>query len=272
VVALDDKSMHIFKIFLLYFQDTLTDRSRSFVWLLLPIINAGLFLIFWHAAFQTNNRVLTGWDSTSIIQYYLLMIISGALLVSHIEDLIQKDIQQGELVKYLLKPFPYYTFLLFQEIPYRILQGFYAISAYLIVLFFFPIIQIHVANLGTMVLLMAMFICSFFLIHTYKTLLGMITFWTKDVRGFKDTSEVVFILFTGFSVPLDVLPGFLQQLVPFLPFSYFIYYPILGVLGKLSFEQLLGVFGIQLFLLGAFVACYKIMLAAGLKKFTAVGQ
>lgn len=264
--------MRYLRILLPHFQDVLSERSRSLVWMLLPLINGGLFLIFWHAAFQTNPHVLSSWTSSSLISYYLLIIVSGSLVISHVDELVQKEIYQGEIVKYLLKPLPYYLSMLFNEIPYRVIQGTYAITIYVTILFFFPAYRIHSESFLLELLLFAMFLCSFFLVHTYKMMLGMLTFWTKDVRGITDTSEVLLILFSGLSLPLDLLPGGLQQLIPFLPFSYFVYYPIMGLLGKLSFDQLLMAFGIQLLWLGGAIIGYKLMLSRGLQTFTAVGQ
>ena len=60
------------------------------------------------------------------------------MLSSHIEeDVAEFDIQQGDLVRYLIRPFPYYWIKFIEEIPYRILQGSYGIIIMITVAVFF---------------------------------------------------------------------------------------------------------------------------------------
>ena len=120
-------SMRYLRIFLLYAQDTLTEKSRAFIWLLLPVVNGGFFLIFWYAALQHGQATVGGWNSQQFIRYYLLLMIVGVLFNSHIEDLLERDIKSGEIVKYLLKPLSFYWSLCFIELPYRLIQGAMAI-------------------------------------------------------------------------------------------------------------------------------------------------
>lgn len=264
--------MKYVRIFLLHWQDILTDRTRALVWFFIPVVNGGFFLLFWHGAFQGNKQLLAGWDINAILTYYLLLVIASTLLMSHTETLVQSDIVHGGVVKYLTKPFPYYWFMFFNELPYRLLQGSYAIIAYCIIAFLFPSVRISFGDLATTFLTIAIFICAFFLTHTYKMILGIIAFWTKDTRGIIETSEVAVLIFAGFNVPITLLPGVLADIAAILPFSYFVYFPVISLQGKLAFVDMLHVFLIQLVWLILFILIYKMMLRNGLRKFTAVGQ
>lgn len=264
--------MRYWRIFILHCQDVLTARTRALVWFFIPVINGGFFLLFWHGAFQANNQLLNGWDGNSIMTYYLLLVIVSTLLISHTEILVQSDIVQGGVVKYLTKPFPYYWFMFFNELPFRLLQGGYAILAYSVVAFLFPSVRISFGDITTALLTIAIFVCAFFMTHTYKMILGIVAFWTKDTRGIIETSEVIIILLAGFNVPLPLLPGILADIAAVLPFSYFVYFPVVSLQGKLSLIEMTHVLCIQLAWLIFFIFIYKTMLRKGLQKFTAVGQ
>ncbi|MCX6731284.1 MAG: hypothetical protein NTZ55_05540, partial [Candidatus Roizmanbacteria bacterium] len=55
------------------------------------------------------------------------MTIGGLFLTSHVEqEVAEMDIKQGELVNYLTKPISYYWINFIGELPYRVLQAFYA--------------------------------------------------------------------------------------------------------------------------------------------------
>src|SRR5258708_1613518 len=186
--------MRYVRIFLLHAQEVFENRSTSFVWFILPLINGGFFLVFWQGAFRSNKHLLSGWDGNSLITYYLLILIAATLLISHVEEPMERDIAQGSIIKYLLRPFSYYWFMLIGELPNRLLQGSYAIMTYTLIAFAFPSVRIHVPDIFTFLLLIGIFACAFFLIHTYKMILGMIGFWTKDTKGFTETSEVIMII------------------------------------------------------------------------------
>lgn len=264
--------MRLWRIFLLHFQDTITEWSRSIVWLLIPLINGSFFMLFWSSALQTNKNVLPGWDANSIMTYYILLIILGAAVQSHIEEKIDVDIRQGNIINYLLKPFPFYWAMFLNELPYRLLQGGYAFLVYLVLAILSPVFRIYYPDFLTALLAILIVICAHFLMHTYKMILGMVTFWTTDNKGIVDTSTVVILFFAGFNLPLAFLPPFLMHVAYALPFSYFIYFPIISLQGKLAVPELTTILLTQLIWLGIFVVIYKIMLRYGLRKFTAVGQ
>lgn len=264
--------MRYFRILLLYFEDTMTSWTRSLVWLLIPLINGGFFMLFWHAAFTSNRYVLPGWDSTTTMVYYLLLIIFSALINAHIEEKIELDIRQGDIVQYLLKPYPYFLAMFFSELPYRIIQGGFALLLYLSIAFFYPALWLQPLDVLRGILVFLIIVIAMILSQTFKVVLGLIAFWTKDNKGIADTVTVLIIFFTGMNLPIVFMPLWLQQIAFSLPFPYLIYFPIIGMQGKLSAAECLNVIGIQLAWLILFVALYKILLKQGLRKFTAVGQ
>lgn len=79
-----------FKIFSLHWQDAFQSRSRSVVWFLLSLAGPLILLLFWRGAFQ-NTKTIGGWNFSSFVTYYFLLIIAGALLVSHIEEGVALD-------------------------------------------------------------------------------------------------------------------------------------------------------------------------------------
>lgn len=265
-------NMRLLRIFFLFFQDTITGWSRSIVWLMIPFINGGFFMLFWHAAYQTNKNVLPGWDIDSIMTYYLLLIIVATFLHSHIEEKLEIDIRQGHIAQYLLKPYHFYTAMFLHEFPYRLVQGGYALLFYIVFAFFFPQIRLHFVNIESVLLVICIVILGLFLAHTYKMILGILTFWTKDNKGIQDTSQVLILFFAGYNLPLIFLPTPLATIAFHLPFAYFIYFPIVSLQGKLTTGELLSVILVQSMWLVIFVLSYKVILKRGLKKFTAVGQ
>lgn len=250
----------------------MTSWTRSLVWLLIPLINGGFFMLFWQSAFTANRGVLPGWDVTTMLVYYLLLIIFQALIISHIEEKIETDIRQGDIVQYLLKPYPLYLAYFMAELPYRIIQGGFALLIYFGIAFFYPALWLQSLDWWRGILVLFIILLALILSQTFKVILGLIAFWTKDNKGISDTVTVAIIFFTGMNIPIVFMPTWLQQIAFSLPFPYLIYFPIIGMQGKLSLEECMHVITIQLAWLIVFSFLYKILLKQGLRKFTAVGQ
>jgi len=257
--------MRYFKIILLHFESIIEHRLRSLVWFFTSMVNPLIILIFW-AGIPVSNR-------QNINSYYLLLIVASALLSSHIEeDVADYDIRQGDLVRYLIKPFPYYWIKFIEEIPYRVLQGFYGIIALVIInILFKNIIEIHPGWLTIEIGIIAA-VLAFFMSFTYKMCLGMLAFWFKQIRGITQLMEIISIIFAGFIIPIDMFPAQLKTIAYFLPFSYMIYFPVKIFQGGLAIVELKKIIVGQLIWLTIFIVINRFEWKQGIKTFTAIGQ
>lgn len=264
--------MKYLRIFLLNFQLASESRGRSLIWLLVPLINVFVLFTYWNWAIGTNKANAPGWNISELAAYYIFLLIASALLVSHIEeDVSDKDIKQGRLANYISKPFSYYWLKFLEEIPYRILQGFFGILILIILLLLFPdLIKITLSPLEAV--LSILILCFAFLISfSFKIILGLFSFWMTDSSGLRNAVEIIFVIFAGFIMPLSLMPDLVSKIANFLPFSYIIYYPVLAFQNKLSIPEIFQVLGIQMFWLVVFYLSYKFVFAKGIKKFTGVG-
>lgn len=263
--------MRYVRIFSIYFQDVLTDRSRSLVWFLMSLAMPLIMILFWKGA--VGNGSIAGWTFATITSYYLILTLEGSMLMAHMEeDVAKRDIQRGELVQYLLKPFPYYFLRFFGETPYRILQGSFAIVAFIIVAYFFPHIVVISNSFPVIVLGIIIAILAYLISYTVKLTLGILAFWVVDMRSILELFEFSLLIFSGAIIPIAFAPEILQKISYALPFSYMVYFPAVAFLGKLTLIEMVQVIGGQLCVLGIFICIYLWLWKQGLKKFTAVGQ
>lgn len=264
--------MAIVNIVLLHFQQVFHHRLRSLVWFCIPLLNNLTLILFWSGALK-NSQPNAVWTMSTATTYYFLLTIAGSLLNSHIEeDVAVYDIQYGDLTRYLTKPFPYFWIKFIEEIPYRILQGFYGIIIVLIFTVFFGGFISLTHNPLIIFLTAITVVLAFFLSFTMKMNWGLSAFWFKDSRGFFELLEIVIIIFSGGIVPLYLLPQVVRSISYVLPFSYMAFFPIIGLQGQLSAWELVRVIAVQSAWLGAFVLLNRVMWSRGVKQFTAFGQ
>ncbi len=260
------------RIFLLYTQYALEYRSISFVWFLVTLINASMYLLFWRGALTNQNTSTQFWTISSAISYYILLIIAGGFLHAHIEeDVAYEDIQKGDLVKYLTRPLSYFWFKYFLELPWRIIQGFFGIVVFVgVVIFYKPIPIVHTVESVSLTALIIFL--AYHLSFVYKMIIGLAAFWMTDSRGLLNLEAIVFLLLAGFVIPLSLFPLGVRSFVLFQPLAYMIYYPILAIQGVLNASQLLQVVMYQVIWFLILVIVYKMVWTLGLKRFTGIGQ
>lgn len=261
--------MRHLRIILINLNRGLEYRMRSFIWFLLSLLGPLMMILFWRGSVRHS---MGSWTLSELNSYYFLIIIAAASLVSHSEDDVAKeDIQDGQLVSYLLRPYSYYWSKFFEEIPFRILQGLYGIIS-LILFFIFLKTTIIISHdpailvLATLTALLALFI-SF----TYKVILGQVAFWLIDTRGVFELSEIAIILFAGFNLPIELFPHWLRTFSLFTPFPYIVYFPVISFLGRQTVTQIMQTVLIQLTWLGIFLLFRQWQWRQGIKKFSGVG-
>lgn len=259
-------------IFLTYSQVMLTERSRSFVWFLHSLIPPLILYVFWLGALKGSGGNIQGWNLSSISSYYFLLIVASSALLAHIEEAVAyTDIQKGEIVKYILKPYPYFLMNLIYETPYRIMQGGYAVLAVLIFVFFFGKFFTFSENPTTLLLATLIALLAFLLSFTFKMVLGILALWITDTRGLYEIFVAIVIVFAGFMLPITLLPWGLATVAKILPFSYMIYYPIVSFQGELSYSQMMQVLIIQGIWISVFGVIYRFLWKKGIKRITGVG-
>jgi ABC-2 type transport system permease protein len=265
--------MKYVRIFLLHFQEVTEFKARSFVWFLDTVIPSGILLLFWIGALASQKGNIAGWTLSSITSYYFLLSVMSSLLIVHIEeDLARVDIAEGRLSQYLIRPFSYFWSKFFEEIPWRILQGVYAISMCAIFVIFFGKFFTFTNNLSLFFLACIIAIFAYWISFIFKMIVGIIAFWTIDIDGLRQLVEVILMIFGGFVLPLSLMPSFLSSLASYLPFSYIVYYPIIAFQGQLSFPQVFQVMGMQIMWIVLLGICYRFLFSLGIRKFSGVGQ
>jgi ABC-2 type transport system permease protein len=102
-------------------------------------------------------------------------------------------------------------------------------------------------------------------------LLGLITFWTTRVSAIFDLFFTLELLLSGRLVPLELMPGWAQNIAAWLPFQWAFGFPIEVLIGRLAPEQIGRGFGIQVVWIVVSYTVIHLVWKRGIKHFTAVG-
>ena len=258
------------RIFAVHFEDAFEQRAKSFVFFLMSFINPLVALLFWQGAFQKNS-IIGGWTQPEIQSYYLLLMVAQAMLIAHVEyPVAHYDIKEGNMASQLLKPERYIVLKFFLEVPWRLTQGAFAITAIMLITFFTARPLTVAPDMIFFALVSALL--GFFVGFVFKMAIGLIAFFITDISAILELNDMMLLLLSGILMPVILLPDSIANISAFTPFPYIVYWPIAILIGKASLDQTMSSIGIQIIWIIGLYIVYKLLWKYGVRKYSGVGQ
>lgn len=230
-----------------------------------------LFMIFFWLALYKDKNQIGGFDFSSMVTYYLGVLLLYSNNSGYASEIISGNIKQGELTNYLLKPVSYFKTILSILLPADLFNFVLRITLCLVIYFLLPfkLSKLEPFNI---------FIFSIFLIGGYllnfilNILISLTAFIITENFMLRLSFYFLMRFFNGFMIPLAFFPPFWQKILNFLPFTYQFYFPITVLLGKLLWQEILK--GTIIFLTITFILYYLaiILWKRALKYYEAIGH
>ena len=82
---------------------------------------------------------------------------------------------------------------------------------------------------------------------------------------------MIMMLFSGYVLPIDLMPEAVQKIIFYLPFQYLVYFPVNIYLGRLDTIEIIQGLAIQTFWVFALWGLMRLAWARGIRHFEAVG-
>ena len=241
----------------------------------LPLVT---MVFLWWAVYKSRAEsggptTIGGMTFEDMVVYNALMYIArGFSSVPGTMSDISKDIKDGLLNRYLIKPLNY----LWYQVMYRLAHK--LVFWYIALLTFPPIFYFFMRQYFThwpSLLEFGAFVVSLFIAFSigmlFCSMIGMLAFWFLEISGFLFVVMMLEFFMSGQLIPLNILPAYLHQVLFFSPFGYEGYWPVVILMGKVPQEQLGQVLLVGLVWVGIFYALSRWMWELGLKRYSAVG-
>jgi ABC-2 type transport system permease protein len=250
-------------------QRNLAYRLGQLMWIINGMITPLILMNVWLLVRQHQQLSL---GSGEIITYYLLIVAMQRLTQTWTAEDLAENIKKGNFSNVLIKPMNFVVPYLGKDVALKCVRLISLLPFFIVFLWIFrqsiilsPIWYIWILGLLAIV---GGYVLNLFL----ELSLGLITLWFEDGYGVVLLVYLLSQLFNGFMMPIDLLPTFWQNLAYILPFRFLIGFPIELLMGRLSMAQIgEGFLGI-LFWIVVFFILHRLLLALGIKKYSAVGQ
>ena len=173
-----------------------------------------------------NTKSTTGVTVSSLIPYYVIVSQTFVLVKSEIDQKISDMARAGDINNFLLKPMPFFRYMLFSDLAEKIARLTYCLPILLLtVVFYGQVSPGQYYSPGTILLFILGFPFCYFLSFILAYLVGLSSFWIDEVWAFRNVRWVLIQLFGGVILPYTLFPDKFLQVIKYTPFPYSVSLP-----------------------------------------------
>lgn len=234
---------------------------------------------FWglmYALIYTAFYSFTNIDNISINELMSYVWLNQAFLLLiyfNIDKGMVRDIQDGTVSYELCRPYDLYLWWFVKIFARKIAAC--ALRFLPVILFALILPQPYNLSLPNSFLAFILFILSLLLAGVLVTTIELfvvgITFFTYQARGVSSLFKEILSMFSGFTIPLPLLPVFLLTALEYLPFRFIGDLPFRVYSGNINVSYGLFSIGMQLIWIIAFVILGRLLLRYALKRVSIQG-
>jgi ABC-2 type transport system permease protein len=253
-------------------QRNLNFRFTTLTYRVGEIVEVLVLILLWTSIYETSGGIIKGFTLNEMITYVLIGNLCAAAARNFLPPFISRDINEGRLSTFLVKPISYIKYIFLNEFGRAFLATAVSfLSQVVITLFFLDRVVVNSDwRYVTLVIVMTFFAVVVELLIGF--LIGIIAFWTEEVDGLQYSLDRVRRFFSGGYFPLSLLPPVFLAMSTYLPFQYSFYAPATLYLRKMTLAE--GVEG--LLVQSAWIIILSLLLAfvwnRGLRRYEATGS
>lgn len=258
------------QIFKVSWQTALEYRGDLLFNILRSSVIPFLMIFFWLALYKNQNQI-GGFDFSSMVIYYLGVLLLYGNNSGYIAQVVSSQIKQGDLTNYLLKPVSYFKLTFWAILSEDLFSLLIRTFIFLLIYFFFPY-QLSRITLLNFFLFCIFLVGGYILNFLLNLLLSLTAFIMVENFMFRLSFLFLMRFLNGFMIPLAFFPPVWQKILNFLPFTYQFYFPITIILGKLSLKEILK--GMLIFLIIIFIlySLTTLLWRRALRYYEAIGR
>jgi ABC-2 type transport system permease protein len=264
------KYITIFKVSI---QSLFVYRINFFVGLISIWIVIFVHSQLWKFIFNSSGEtVLNNYTLTEMITYVII-----ARLLSRISEgfsfgpSVSTEIKDGKISNMLIKPVNHFLYKIAYSFgDFAIQLGIISVSL-IIALSLNLIAWSSLPNIFQLLLVLSGLIIGIIISTALDYLMALTAFWMEHIDVFFVAKKLIFSFLIGVWIPITFFPKLIQDVLNFLPFKYIIFFPIQMLQQKVSADEIIIGFIVQIFWILILLTAMKVVWSRGIKKYTSVG-
>ncbi len=244
-------------------------RVRMMINFLYFVAEPIIYVVVWQTVAQQSGGEVSGFTVAEFAAYFIAWTfvrhLTAAWGVNHVEN----NVRRGTFSMLLLRPsYPWLPDLM-RMVSHKVVGMFAVVPTILLMaLIFRPRFDV---TLTGVILFVPAVVAGFLLRYVLSYALALIAFYTTRIGWVGNLWLSLEFFTSGRIAPLDLLPEWAYNIVSALPFRWMFYFPLETLLGRLTFEEIVRGFAIQLGWLAFSILLFNVNWRRGIRRYTAVG-
>jgi ABC-2 type transport system permease protein len=240
----------------------------------LPLVT---LIFLWYAVYHSRKAgsgdlTIAGMTFEDMITYNALMYIArGFSSVPGTTSDISKDIKDGLLNRYLIKPISYLWYQVMYRLAHKLVFWYIALLTFPPIFFLLRHYFSHVPTVWEAAAFVVSLFTAFSIGMLFCSIIGMLAFWFLEISTFLFVVMMIEFFLSGQMIPLNILPTSIQTYLFLGPFGYEGYWPCMILMGKVPQAELFGLLDVGFLWVAVFYLVSQLMWETGLKRYSAVG-
>jgi ABC-2 type transport system permease protein len=254
-------------MFRIGFADALAYRAEFLIWILSTNMSL-VMLALWNAV--AREHPIGRWGQKDFIAYFLSVLVVRLVTGSWVVWEMNYELRQGLLAFRMLRPVHPLVHYAAENLAALPVRGFFAAPIALVSLMVMGPEQ--VTHDPVRLTVFAVSVLGAWLINFLAmSIIGSISFFIDNSMAIFQVWFGLYMLLSGYLIPLDFFPTVLRQATSALPFRYMLSFPVEVLLGQLSRVRALEQLGVQAAFITLLLVCLSFVWRAGVRRFNAFG-
>lgn len=250
-------------------QEQLQYRTANYLYMIGMVVEPVVYLVVWSTVAAAQGGSVGGYTPGGFAAYYIVWTLVRNMNIVFTPYGWEHRIREGQLSGMLLRPLH----------PLHFDLAYFAGWKAVVIVLWLPIAAgLAIAfrpELSPDALQVAAFLVAIWGAYLIRSLLlfllGMVTLWTTRVTALYELYFAAELLLSGRLVPLDLMPGWVQQIADVLPFASTFGFPIEALVADLSPADLGRGLLIQLAWVGLGTIGVRVVWRRAVRRYSAVG-
>lgn len=224
----------------------------------------------WQSIFEANGATeMNGFTLPMMTLYFLIVPIGSKMLMGENVGFISREIYEGTFNRYLIYPL---SFFQYKTLTYLTYSAFYGLQLILI----YSLYNLTQSGINGEMFLdlvtgVGVFLIASFAYCMMAMVIELISLWADNIWSLMVMARFGASFLGGGFIPINFFPEWMQGILKFLPFQYFISFPVRTVMGMVTAEEMYqGLFFLVLWA-GIFMGMANLIWMKGQKKYNGVG-
>lgn len=244
------------------------------MWRIRNVFQIIITFFLWSTIFNDPGQVFFGYDRAKILTYIFTLMIVKALVFSARAIEVSKDIAEGNLSNYLVKPISYFKYWFTRDLSSKALNLIFATFEFVFLFLIFKPEIYFQTNVFIFLSFLISVTVAIFIYFFILFIVSAVPFWAPELGWASQFLVTIVIIefLSGTLFPIDILPTSFQKIIMLMPFPYTIFFPVQVYLGKITGPALIQGFLISFFWTGVLWFLMKHIWGKGLKAYQAFGR